>query len=317
MLAAGVREIGGPVELFDLPEPAGPGPGEVVVDVEAAGVGNWDDIVRSGAWDVGLTPPTALGVELAGTVVAVGSNVRDFRPGDEVLGHPLPLRHQGCWAQRVVVDAALVVAKPPGVSWETAAAFPVPALTAEQALSEALRVAENETLLVHGAGGTTGGLAVQLAVLRGARVIATAGPASADRVVRAGAAEVVDHRDRSWPDRVREWAGGAGVDTALSAVPGGSADAVRAVREGGRLATITGDRRSAGWGVGFADVYVRPDSGQLTKLSALLGEGRLSLSVGLTMPLDEAAAALDRAVRGGNGGPVVLRTESTKEWPDT
>ncbi|RSD09231.1 NADP-dependent oxidoreductase [Amycolatopsis eburnea] len=307
MLGAGVRQIGGRVELLDLPEPPGPGPGEVVLDVAAAGVGNWDDIVRSGGWDVGLTPPMALGVEVAGTVVAVGSGVTGFRPGDEVLGHPLPLRHQGCWAERVVVDADLIVAKPPNVPWETAAAFPVPALTAEQALSESLRVAENETLLVHGAGGATGGLAVQLAVLRGARVIATAGPASADRVARSGAVEVVDYRDRSWPDQVRKWSGGAGVDTALNAVPGGSADAVRAVRESGRLATITGDPRSAGWGVSFADVYVRPDTDQLTKLSALLGEGRLTLSVGLALPLAEAAAALDRAVRGANGGPVVLR----------
>lgn len=315
MLAAGVREIGGRVELLDLPEPGGPGPGEVVIEVAAAGVGNWDDIVRSGGWDVGLTPPAALGVEVAGTVVAAGANVTGFRPGDEVLGHPLPLRHQGCWAERVVVDADLVVAKPPGVPWETAAVFPVPALTAEQALSESLRIAENETLLVHGAGGATGGLAVQLAVLRGARVIATAGPASAERVARAGAAEVVDYRDRSWPDRVREWTGGAGVDAALTAVPGGSADAVRAVRESGRLATITGDPRSAGWGVGFADVYVRPDTDQLAKLSALLGEGKLTLPVGLTLPLAKAAAALERAVRGANGGPVVLRVDRRSSRP--
>ncbi|SFK75295.1 NADPH:quinone reductase [Amycolatopsis sacchari] len=308
MLAAGMREFGGPVELLDLPEPAGPGSAEVVIDVSAAGVGNWDDIVRSGGWDVGLTPPMALGVEVAGTVVAVGSNVTGFRPGDEVLGHPLPLRHQGCWAERVVVDAGLVVPKPPGVPWETAAAFPVPALTAEQALSESLRVAGNETLLVHGAGGATGGLAVRLAALRGARVIATAGSASADRVGRAGAVEVLDYRDRTWPERIREWTGGAGVDSALNAVPGGSADTVRAVREGGRLATITGDRRPAGSGVSFADVYVRPDSAQLTKLSALLGEGKLSLPVGVTLPLAEAAAALERAVRGANGGPVVLLT---------
>jgi len=309
VLAAGVREIGGRVELLDLPEPVA-GPGEVLVEVAASGVNFMDiGIVRSGGWDVGLTPPAALGVEVAGTVVAAGANVTGFRPGDEVLGHPLPLRHQGCWAERVVVDADLVVAKPPGVPWETAAVFPVPALTAEQALSESLRIAENETLLVHGAGGATAGLAVQLAVLRGARVIATAGPASAERVARAGAAEVVDYHDRSWPDRVREWTGGAGVDAALTAVPGGSADAVRAVRESGRLATITGDPRSAGWGVAFADVYVRPDTDQLAKLSALLGEGKLTLPVGLTLPLAEAAAALERAVRGANGGPVVLRVD--------
>lgn len=309
VLGAGVREIGGRVELLDLPEPDGPGPGEVVLEVAAAGVGNWDDVVRSGGWDVGLTPPMALGVEVAGTVVAVGSAVTGLRPGDEVLGHPLPLRHQGCWAERVVVDADLVVAKPPNVAWETAAAFPVPALTAEQVLSESLRVAENETLLVHGAGGATGGLAVRLAALRGARVIATAGPASAARVAEAGAAEVVDYHDRSWPDRVREWAGGDGVDTALNAVAGGSADALVAVREGGRLATITGDPPPAARGISVANFYVRPDAAQLAKLSALLGKGELTLPVGATLPLAEAAAALERAVRGAKGGPIVLLTD--------
>ncbi|WP_326835247.1 zinc-binding dehydrogenase [Amycolatopsis rhabdoformis] len=307
MRAAGVREIGGPVEVLDLTEPAGPGPGEVVVEVAAAGVGNWDGIVGAGAWNVGLTPPMALGVEVAGTVVAVGANVTNLRPGDEVLGHPVPLRHQGCWAERVVVDADLVVHKPLGVPWETAAAFAVPALTAEQVLTEALGVAENETLLVHGAGGTTGGLAVQLAALRGVRVIATAGPSSAARVKEAGAAEVLDYHDGGWPDRVRELTGGAGVDAAVNAVSGGSAETVLVVRQGGRMATITGDPPAAERGISVADVYVRPDSTQLEELCLLLGDGRLTLSVGDVLPLAEAATALERAVSGAKGGPVVLR----------
>ncbi|MEU4673656.1 NADP-dependent oxidoreductase [Amycolatopsis sp. NPDC023774] len=252
--------------MLDLPEPGGPGPEEVLVEVAAAGVGNWDDIVRVGAWNVGLTAPMALGVEVAGTVVAVGSKVTNLRPGDEVLGHPLPLRHQGCWAERLVVGADLLVLKPPGVPWGTAAAFPVPALTAEQVLSEALKVAENETLLVHGAGGTTGGLAVQLAALRGVRVIGTSGPSSTARVVQAGAAEVVDYHDSHWPDRVRELTGG--VDAAVNAVSGGSADTVLALRDGGRMATITGDPPAAERGISVADVYVRPASTQLEELSA-------------------------------------------------
>lgn len=308
MRAAGVREIGGLVEVFDLPEPDAPGPGEVVIEVAAAGVGNWDNIVRTGAWDVGLTAPMALGVEVAGTVVAVGSQVTDFRAGDEVLGHPLPLSHQGCWAERVVVDAGLIARKPAGVSWETAAAFPVPALTAEQVLSESLKLAENQTLLVHGAGSTTGGLAVQLAALRGARVIATAGPSSAARVTQAGAAEVLDYHDSEWPDRVRELTGGLGADAALNAVPGGSTATIAALREGGRMATITGDPPAAERGIGVTNVYVRPDATQLAELSALLGDGRLTLSVGAVLPLAEAATALEHAISGTKGGPVVLRT---------
>ncbi|MET7992785.1 NADP-dependent oxidoreductase [Amycolatopsis sp. NPDC005232] len=307
-----MREIGGQVELLEFPDPASPGPDEVVIEVETAGVGNWDDIVRAGAWNVGLTPPMALGVEVAGTVVAVGSQVTDLRLGDEVVGHPLPLRHQGCWAERVVVDAGLVVLKPRGVPWETATAFPVPALTAEQVLAEALKVTENETLLVHGAGGTTGGLIVQLAAMRGVRVIATAGPSSAARVAQAGAAEVVDYHDSRWPDRVRELTGGAGIDTAINAVPGGSAEVIVALREGGRMATITGDPPAAERGISVADVYVRPDATQLAELCALLGDGRLTVSVGAALPLAEAATALERAVSGVKGGPVVLQVKPAR-----
>src|SRR6201991_517190 len=280
MRAAGVRVFGGQVELLDFPDPRDPGPDEVVIEVAAAGVGNWDDIVRTGAWNVGLAPPMALGVEVAGTVIAVGSRVTGLVQGDEVLGHPLQLREQGCWAERVVVDADLVVKKPLGVSWEVAAAFPVPALTAEQVLAESLELAEGETLLVHGAGGTTGGLIVQLAVLRGARVIATAGPSSADRTAQAGAAEVIDYHDSRWPERVRELSCGVGVDAAVNTVRGGSTDTVLAVRDGGRMATITGDPPEGIRGVNVANAYVRPDAVQLEELCALLGDGRLSLSVG-------------------------------------
>jgi NADPH:quinone reductase-like Zn-dependent oxidoreductase len=306
MRAAGVREFGGPVELLDLPDPRDPGPDEVVIEVAAAGVGNWDDIVRTGAWNVGPTPPMALGVEVAGTVIAVGSRVTGLRQGDEVLGHPLQLREQGCWAERVVVDADLVVKKPLGVSWEVAAAFPVPALTAEQVLADSLKLAEGETLLVHGAGGTTGGLIVQLAALRGARVIATAGPSSAARTAQAGAAEVLDYHDSGWPERVRELTGGVGVDAAVNTVRGGSTDTILAVRDGGRMATITGDPPEGGRRISVADVYVRPDAAQLAELCALLRDGRLNLSVGAALPLVEAATALQRVIAGTSGGPVVL-----------
>jgi NADPH:quinone reductase-like Zn-dependent oxidoreductase len=306
MRAAGVREFGGQVELLDLPDPRDPGPDEVVIEIAAAGVGNWDDIVRTGAWNVGLTPPMALGVEVSGTVTAVGSRVTGLRQGDEVLGHPLQLREQGCWAERVVVDADLVVKKPLGVSWEVAAAFPVPALTAQQVLADSLKLTEGQTLLVHGAGGTTGGLIVQLAALRGARVIATAGPSSADRTAQAGAAEVIDYHDSRWPERVRELTGGVGVDAAVNTVRGGSTDTILAVRDGGRMATITGDPPADDRGINVADVYVRPDAAQLATLCAQLGDGRLNLSVGAALPLVEAATALQRAIAGTSAGPMVL-----------
>src|SRR5207237_720380 len=90
---------------------------------------------------------------------AVGEDVTSVAAGDEVLTHPLPLRHQGAWAEWLVAPAALVARKPPGIPWEAAAAFPVPALTADQALSEVAPAPAGEWVLVHGAGGATGGLA--------------------------------------------------------------------------------------------------------------------------------------------------------------
>src|SRR5262245_1563171 len=151
MRVAGIRHIGGDVELIEVPRPRPLAADEVLLQVTAAGVGNWDEIVRTGGWDVGGRPPMALGVEAAGTVVAVGSTVTDWAPGDEVITHPLPLRDQGTWAPTLIAPAALLAPKPAGVSWEAAAAFPVPVLTAQQVLAEALRCKTGERLLVSGA----------------------------------------------------------------------------------------------------------------------------------------------------------------------
>src|ERR671936_44483 len=150
MRAVGIDAFGGDVRVLELTAPGSPAPDELVISVRAAGVGNWDEIVRVGEWDVGRRPPLALGVEATGVVAAVGEDVTGFAPGDEVLTHPLPLRRQGTWAQLLVAPAALVAPKPGAVPWETAAVFPVPALTADQALSEAAPSPAGEWVLVHG-----------------------------------------------------------------------------------------------------------------------------------------------------------------------
>jgi NADPH:quinone reductase-like Zn-dependent oxidoreductase len=307
MRAAGIDAFGGEVGMLELTAPVPPAPDEVVISVRAAGVGNWDEIVRVGNWDVGRRPPLALGVEAAGVVAAVGEAVTALAPGDEVLTHPLPLRHQGAWAQWLVAPAALVARKPGPVPWETAAAFPVPALTADQALAEAASAPAGEWVLVHGAGGVTGGLVVQLAVARGATVIATAGPASAARVRGHGATVVVDYHDHDWPARVRDGAPGRrGVAAAVNTVRRGAAAALQAVADGGRLATITGDPPPAARGVTVADVYVRADGARLGVLADALAEGRLSLHVAAALPLEDAATGLRDAVAGGAGGAIVL-----------
>jgi NADPH:quinone reductase-like Zn-dependent oxidoreductase len=310
MQAAGIDAFGGDVHLLELPGPGSPAPDELVISVRAAGVGNWDEIVRSGAWDVGRTPPLALGVEASGVVVAVGESVTAFAPGDAVLTHPVPLRGQGTWAELLMAPAALVARKPPGLSWDAAAAFPVPALTADQALAEVAPAATGKWVLVHGAGSVTGGLAVQLAVARGATVIATAGPSSESRVRDCGAQVVVDYHDPDWPARARAAApGGRGVDAAVNTARGGAASALQAVADGGALATITGDPPPAERGIAVANVYVEADGARLAELAEALGGGRVSLHVGARFALPDAAAALRTAVAGGTGGATVLVLE--------
>src|SRR3954465_9170100 len=151
MRAAGITALGEPVEVFEVDEPATPAPGEVLIDVVATGIGNWDELVRIGSWQIGGPAPMALGTEAAGTVAAAGSGVAEMREGDEVMTHPLPLRRHGTWAGKVLAPAAAVALRPPGASWEACGAFPIPALTAAQALDAVLRIERGGGGGVHGA----------------------------------------------------------------------------------------------------------------------------------------------------------------------
>ena len=219
---AGITALSEPVEILEVDEPESPAVDEVLIDVAVAGIGNWDELVRIGSWQIGGPAPMALGTEAAGTIAAVGSEVVGLREGDEVITHPLPLRRHGTWARRVLAPAAAVAARPTEVSWEAAAASPIPALTAAQALDEALGIESGDWVVVNGAGGVTGGLLVQLAAARGARVIATASARKAERIRGYGAAEVLDYHG-DWPALVREITDG-GAPKAVNAAPGHAAD---------------------------------------------------------------------------------------------
>src|SRR5947207_781034 len=305
MRAAGITALGERVEIFEVDELATPAAGEVLIDVVAAGIGNWDELVRIGSWQLGGPAPMALGTEAAATVAAAGSGVADLREGDEVMTHPLPLRHHGTWAERVLAPAATVA--PRAASWEASGAFPIPALTAAQALDEALGIESGGWVVVNGAGGVTGGLLVQLAAARGARVIATASAKKAERVRGYGASEVLDYHG-DWPALVREITGG-GAPKAVNAARGQAATTLKAVADGGRLATITGDAPREERGVAVADVYVRPDGRQLSALAELLACGTLSVPIASVRPLEQAAQALREVVAGADGAIVLsLRT---------
>jgi NADPH:quinone reductase-like Zn-dependent oxidoreductase len=305
MLVAGIRTLGGTVETFEVDDPRPLAADEVLIDVRGAGIGNWDNISRYGGWDLGRSPPLALGVEAAGVIKAVGSQPSGFGVGDEVLCHPVPLRDQGTWAPFLIAPAGSLAHKPPEIPWATAAIFPVPALTAEQVVGEALALRRGETLLVHGAGGITGGLIVQLAAMRGVDVLATAGPRSTDRIRANGAREVLDYRDPMWPQHARELASGC-IDAVANAAPGGAAAAMTALIDGGRLATITPDPPPPTRGISVSAVYVRSDGAQLERLAALLGSHRLSMPIPRSCGLEQAAAALAHVVAGHEPSGVVI-----------
>jgi NADPH:quinone reductase-like Zn-dependent oxidoreductase len=304
MQAAGVRAVGAPLESLVLPEPPAPSADELLIDVKAAGVGNWDDLVRTGAWDVGLTPPMALGVAAAGIVRVVGTRVSRFAPGDSVLVHSAPLRYQGTWAEQFLADAADVARMPPELDWPVAGALPVPLLTALQ-IVDATACGPSDTVLVNGAGGVTGGLIVAVAAATGARIIATVSAEGMQRARSYGAEQAIDYHDPAW----RAYAKRASLDgfsLVVNAVRGAAGGLLDLVADGGRLATITGDPPASERGVAITDLYVAPDGGALEAAAATLATQGLTIPIAGTYSLTEAATALEQAIRGGSGGARVV-----------
>jgi NADPH:quinone reductase-like Zn-dependent oxidoreductase len=300
MKACGVSGVDGDVVLLELPDPPSPGPGQVLVAVEAAGVGAWDQLLNGAGWDVGLQPPAALGVEGAGRVLAVGADVGEFAVGDRVLAHEAPLPGgSGFWAERVLLTAAHTAPYPPGLQPVEAAALPVGGLTAQQALAM-LGVGRGQRLLVTNGAGNTGSLAIQLAAAMGVEVTATASASASDRLRGLGAAQVVDYHDRNWPDQVR-----GRFDGALTAASGTAAAALPLVRDGGRLCSLTSDAPPSLRAITSTNLYVRPDATQLARLAQRLGEARLRL-MPEPVPLREGPAALTRVAAGRAGGRKIV-----------
>jgi len=304
MRAAGIRAFGGQVEQLELPAPPDRSGGEVLLEVRAAGIGNWDDLVRTGAWNVGTAPPMALGVEAAGVVRAIGPTQARFAPGDEVLVHSVPFRHQGAWAESFLAPGTHLAAKSADLDWAVAGALPVPALTASQVVTRLGR-GSADVALIHGAGGVTGGLLVALAAATGCHVVATSSPRAAGRVRGYGASEVVDYHARDWATQALRASPGR-FSVVINAVRGGAAGLPPLVADGGRLATITGDPPQGERGIEVVDAYVAPDG---PALEAAVGQ---LLARGLTIPmagfydLGEAAVGLQTVVQSRAEGACVL-----------
>ncbi len=205
---------GGPevLRVAQVPEPT-PGPGEVLVEVAAAGVNFIDTYQRSGQYDIDL--PGGLGLEGAGEVVAIGAGVTSRQVGDIVAWSD----HRGSYAERVSVPAARSVRVPRGVEPEQAAALMLQGMTAHYLTHSTRSLRTGETVLAFAAAGGVGRLLVQLAVRRGARVIAaTSTPEKAAEVRALGADEVLLYRDIDVPETVRELTDGEGVDVVYDSV---------------------------------------------------------------------------------------------------
>ncbi|MQY03333.1 NADP-dependent oxidoreductase [Actinomadura macrotermitis] len=278
------------------------GPGTVLIEVRAAGVNPVDWKVMAGGLDPMMDTvfPAIPGWDVAGVVRAVGPDTPEFEPGDEVMSYARKdIVHAGTFAEQVAVSAAHVARKPAGLSFEQAAGLPLAGLTALRTLDH-LAVRDGETLLVLGASGGVGAFAVQLARARGARVIGTASGRNHDYLRELGA-EPVDYKD-DVVRRVRELAPG-GVDAVADFVGGQLDVTVKVLAEGGRNAS-TADPSVREHGGTW--VWVRPDGERLAGLGELAEQGRLTVEVAGTFPLERVGDAFEQSRSGHTRGKLVI-----------
>lgn len=303
MKAIVTNEYGGPenLRLDEVPKPK-VGPDQVLVRVQAAGVNPVDWKVAKGYLDpmMYVRFPLIPGWDAAGVVEELGADTPEFAVGDEVLGY---VRRdevgQGTYAEYVAAPVRTLTHKPAGLGWQEAAALPLAGLTALRSLDR-VGAGEGETVLVHGGAGGVGSLGVQLAVLRGARVIATASERNHD-FLRSLGAEPVTYGE-GLADRVRELAPD-GVDAAVDFAGGGAVQVSREVlKDPARSASIAdGEVKKLGGQV----VWVRPDAEGLAYLAGLAAAGKLTVHVD-ALPLAEAAEAFRRSESGRTRGKLVL-----------
>jgi NADPH:quinone reductase-like Zn-dependent oxidoreductase len=314
MRAIAVNEWGGrdKMELLELDQPP-VAPDGVLVRVKAAGVNPVDAKIRGGymASKLPFHFPVILGWDAAGVVEEVGAAVTWFKPGEEVYGYVR--RHHlqyGTYAEYTTAPEGFFAHMPPGLSFEQAAALPLSVLTAHQAL-ERLGLRRGESLFVGGGAGGVGHLAIQLAVERGARVVATASEGNHDFLRELGA-EPLDYANGDVPDRVRELLGGEGADAALDLFSGDDREqAFASLRRGGRLVSIAQpppEPRDDHHEVSY--VFVRPSGYDLGEhVTPLVVEGSLRVHVEEAFPLARAADAHERLEGGHVRGKLVLTVD--------
>jgi NADPH:quinone reductase-like Zn-dependent oxidoreductase len=309
MKAVRFHEYGDPdvLRYEDVDEPV-PGRGQVRVRVAATTFNGVDGNIRAGLMQgpMPLTLPHIPGLDVAGTIDALGEGVSDLNVGDQVVGF-LPFVVDGASAEYVLAPAESLAPAPTSVPLADAAALPLVGLTAWQALFDHAELKAGQRILISGAGGAVGGYAVQLATAAGAYVVATSSPRSSEQVKAAGADEVIDHTTTEITSAVTE-----PVDVLLNLAPitpdEFTALAAR-VRDGGVVVSTTvwmpapADEER---GVRAIDLFVRNDANQLAELVARVDRGELTVDVAERVPLRDLASVHGRAAAGALSGKVIV-----------
>jgi NADPH:quinone reductase-like Zn-dependent oxidoreductase len=298
MRVARILRLGPPnvITNDDVPRPQ-PTAGQLLVRVKAAGVGNWDALIREGK--IQLEPlPLILGAELSGIVEAIGPQVSGFKPGDEVYGATNE-KFSGAYAEYALASARLISHKPKSLNFVEAASAPIVSITAWQMLFEYAQVTAGQTLLILGAAGNVGAYAVQLASQAGLHVVASAGFADLDYVQSLGA-------EKRFEESM------TGFDVVIDTVGGDAQQrSLHLLKPGGILVSVVSrvsEPTQKHYGIRAAYFYVDVTTSRLNKITELFDSGKLVTNVGTVLPLEEARIAHE--MLGGaphKRGKIVLR----------
>jgi NADPH:quinone reductase-like Zn-dependent oxidoreductase len=309
MKAIRLHARGGPEQLVyeDAPEPALKN-GDALVRVHACAITptelTWPETYTT--CDGADRLPSIPGHEVSGVVQARGANTAGANVGDHVYALTDFCR-DGAAAEYAAVPAADLAPKPPSLNDVQAAAVPLSALTAWQALFDHAGLLPGQEIVIHGATGGVGSFAVQLAHWRGAYVVGTASAANAELACELGADKVIDYNAVRFEDKVH------GADVVLDTVGGDTLDRSWGVLcRGGVLVTIAGSApadKAARYGVRGVDFIVEPSRTQLIEIGRLIDAGKLRPIIEATFPLDEARQAFARGARGHNRGKIVLQVK--------
>jgi NADPH:quinone reductase-like Zn-dependent oxidoreductase len=303
-----ITAYGEPMVLMDLPIPT-PGPRDILIKMLGAEVGDWDELVRTGEWDMQRPFPLVLGLAGAGTIAAVGTDVKAFAETELVYAYSYPLADNGAWAEYMLVPEHYVARVPTSIPPVEAGGAPIVGLTAHETLIDVLDVNEDDVVLITAAAGGVGHLAVQLASNLGALVAATASRRNHDFVANLGAETVIDYTATDDIAKAIRARYPDGVDKVLNGVSGEEANAyVWALKDGGKMVDLPGAVSVQRPGVDIiSDYVVRGDGARLAKLTRLFDDGVLHLAIHEIVPFTDAQRALDMVLAGHVRGKVVLK----------